>query len=236
MVHLAGGVACRAARCLASPGVSDVPTPDEPPVDPAEFWEGRYRERPQIWSGNVNAALADVVAALPAGRALDLGCGEGGDAVWLAERGWQVTAVDISATALERGAAEAERRGLRDRVVWARRDLSAEGVPSGPFELVAATFLHSPVALAREEILRHAAEVVTPGGYLVVIGHAEPPPWAPPQFRQRRLPSATETLEALQLAPGAWEVLCVEHRTRAVTDPDGQPAELIDAIVVVRRG
>lgn len=212
---------------------TDQPAPD--PADPAEFWEGRYRERPQIWSGNVNATLAALVDGMPIGTALDLGCGEGADAVWLAERGWQVTAVDISATALERGAAQADRQGLAARIDWVRRDLSADGVPEGSFRLVAATFLHSPVELAREEILRGAAATVAPGGSLVVIGHAEAPPWAPAPFHERHFPSADETLRALELAEGEWDVGVCEHRTRTVKDPDGRPAELIDAVVVVRR-
>lgn len=211
---------------------------DEPRDEPAapsaaEFWEGRYRERPQVWSGRVNAALADTVVGLPAGTALDLGCGEGADALWLAGRGWTVTAVDISPTALERGAAEATRAGLAGRIDWVQRDLSAGGV-AGPFDLVAATFLHSPVELARDEILRDAAAAVAPDGYLVVIGHAEPPPWAPPAFRERRLPSATETLDRLELDEAAWDTVTCEHRTRAVTDPDGNPAELVDAVLVLR--
>src|SRR5882724_9759517 len=69
-----------------------------------EYWEGRYQEHDHIWSGKPNALLVREVAALPPGAALDLGCGEGGDAIWLAQQGWRVTAVDISATALRRGA------------------------------------------------------------------------------------------------------------------------------------
>jgi len=206
-----------------------------PAPSAAEFWEGRYRERPQVWSGNVNATLAEVVTGLAPGRALDLGCGEGADAIWLAGRGWQVTAVDISPTALRRGSDEATREGLSAATTWVERDLSTDGAPGGPFELVAATFLHSPVALAREQVLRDAAAQVAPGGHLVVIGHAEPPPWAPPAFRNRKLPSATETLDGLAPAADGWEVLRCEHRTRPVTDPDGNPAELIDAVLVLRR-
>jgi len=65
-----------------------------------EWWEARYAERDGIWSGRVNAVLASVTWGLPVGRALDLGCGEGGDVVWLAEQGWDVTGIDLSVTAL----------------------------------------------------------------------------------------------------------------------------------------
>ena len=76
-----------------------------------EHWEEHYRERDRVWSGRVNVRLVEVVSTLAAGRALDLGCGEGADACWLAERGWTVVAVDISDTALQRAAAEADAGG-----------------------------------------------------------------------------------------------------------------------------
>ena len=78
----------------------------------AAFWEELYRKKDRIWSGKVNAVMAAIVGDLPAGRALDLGCGEGGDAVWLAQRGWTVTAVDVSQLALDRAAAHAQDLGL----------------------------------------------------------------------------------------------------------------------------
>lgn len=77
----------------------------------------------RAWSGRVNPRLAEVAAGLPSGRALDLGCGEGADALWLAERGWQVVAVDISATALQRAAEAAAARNLLARIDFERHDL-----------------------------------------------------------------------------------------------------------------
>src|ERR1700754_2216248 len=79
-------------------------------------WEEHYGERDRVWSGRVNVQFADVVSDLPPGRALDLGCGEGGDAVWLAERGWDVVAVDISETALGRAVEAAKSRGVAERI------------------------------------------------------------------------------------------------------------------------
>jgi SAM-dependent methyltransferase len=96
-------------------------------------WDARYAESPQIWSGRPNVVLAREAAALEPGRALDLGCGEGADAVWLAQRGWRVTAVDISGVALERAAVHAGSAGVADRIEWQRRDLA---FPS-PDEVVA---------------------------------------------------------------------------------------------------
>lgn len=199
--------------------------------DPRAFWEALYGERQQVWSGKVNVPLEREVAELPAGRALDLGCGEGGDALWLAERGWAVTAVDISATALERAHAEAEGRGLR--VDWQQRDL-AEDLPRGPFDLVSAQFLQSPVALPRAEVLRRAAGELAPGGLLLVVGHAAAPPWSTHSPDAALMSSATQVLADLALGD-EWDVLKAEDVTRPATGPDGQQAELLDSVVLVRR-
>lgn len=197
-----------------------------------EFWERLYAERDLVWSGRVNAALEREIAGVAPGRALDLGCGEGGDALWLAERGWQVTAIDISQTALNRGAAEAARRGLL--VDWRRADL-AEKLPPGPYELVSAQFLQSPVALPRIEVLRRAAAEVAPGGSLLVVGHAAAPPWSDHQPDPSLMPTAAEVVAQLDLPERAWEAVRVEEISRVATGPDGQPAELVDAVVLLRR-
>src|SRR4051812_31955539 len=85
-----------------------------PDADPRSVWEGRYAESDRIWSGRVNTALASVAAGLQPGHALDLGCGEGGDSVWLAEQGWRVIGVDLSTTALARATAAARERGFAE--------------------------------------------------------------------------------------------------------------------------
>ncbi len=199
-----------------------------------EFWEARYSERAQIWSGKVNAILADEAAALAPGTALDLGCGEGGDAIWLAERGWTVTAVDISAVALRRAAAQADVVGVAARVRTERHDLG-ESFPDGRYDLVSAQFLHSPVELARHEILRRAADAVAPGGTLVVVSHAEFPPWAQHHDPSIRFDTAEETVEALDLADGHWAVRRCEMLAREAEGPDGRRGTLVDSIVVARR-
>ena len=204
----------------------------------AEFWEDRYAGRPQVWSGRANPALVELVDGLEPGRALDLGCGEGGDAIWLARNGWQVAAVDISTIAVERGHAAAIEAGVPDdRIAWQARDLS-EWQPEEQYDLVSAFFLHSPVELPREEILRRAASAVAPGGRLLVVAHAAPPPWWTPEQHEHAhevLPTPTEELESLALGAGEWDVLIAETRPRQVTAPDGRPAELVDGVVLVRR-
>jgi SAM-dependent methyltransferase len=200
-------------------------------TDVQQFWEDLYGERPQVWSGKANAALAQRADDLPPGRALDLGCGEGGDALWLAERGWAVTALDISATALGRARAEADRRGLA--VDWRQQDL-VEPLPSGPYDLVSAQFLHSPVTLARAEVLRRAAAQVAPGGALLVVGHAAPPPWSRHAPDPAMMPSAATVLLELGF-DDEWEVLEAEQVLRAASGPDGEQAELLDSVVFARR-
>jgi SAM-dependent methyltransferase len=153
-------------------------TPAESTASDAERWDARYLESERIWSGEPNAALVREVTGLTPGRALDLGCGEGGDAVWLARRGWRVTGVDISRVALERAARHAADAGVADRTAWQRHNL-AETFPAGEYDLVSAHFLHSWGDMPRERILRRAAAATAPGGILLVVGHSGPFPWRP---------------------------------------------------------
>jgi SAM-dependent methyltransferase len=200
----------------------------------AEFWDARYRERDRIWSGNANTILVREISDMAPGRALDLGCGEGADALWLARRGWQVTAVDISGVALDRGAEQASAAGLADRIDWQRHDL-ATSFPQGVFDLVSAQFLHSRGDLPREEILRSAAAAVAEGGVLLVVGHSGHASWEHDPHNDVQLPSPQQVLASLELPTGQWEVqLCEEHE-RHQAGPDGQPTTRTDNVVKVRR-
>jgi SAM-dependent methyltransferase len=197
-----------------------------------EFWDDRYRESDRIWSGNPNTVLVREVTGMTPGRALDLGCGEGADAIWLARRGWRVTAVDISGVALERAARHAAE--VVDRIDWQRHDL-ATSFPTGRFDLVSAHFLHSLGDMPREEILRKAAGAVAGGGVLLVVGHAGFPPWESDPHHDVHLPTPREVLEDLDLQDGEWEVqLCEEHE-RIQTGPDGRPATRTDNTLKIRR-
>lgn len=207
----------------------------DPDVVPAEYWDRRYAESGSMWSGRVNATLAAVVADLTPGRALDLGCGEGADAIWLAQRGWSVVGIDIAASAIERARAAAAAAGVsEDRLRFAAADLS-ELDEAGPYDLVASSFLHSPVQLPRETILRHAATLVAPGGHLLVVGHAAAPPWADASAHEHRFLSAAEELSMLELDPELWETVIAETRTRTSVGPDGILATLDDSVVLARR-
>jgi SAM-dependent methyltransferase len=207
---------------------------DTSSTDAKAHWEEHYGERDRVWSGRVNARLAEVVSTLEPGRALDLGCGEGGDACWLAERGWTVVAVDISDTALQRAAADADARGLGDRVEFAQHDLS-DGFPDGTFDLISAQFLHSTIPLDRPGILKYAANAVRPNGLLLIVDHAGPPPWASKLAHHHEFPSAEEVVASLELDDGEWERVRVEAVERQATGPDGQQGTLVDNVIVLRR-
>ncbi|MEV0096986.1 FAD-dependent oxidoreductase [Streptomyces sp. NPDC050738] len=199
-----------------------------------EFWDARYAESRRIWSGNPNVAMVREVADLEPGRALDLGCGEGADAIWLARRGWQVTATDISAVALERAVAHAEESGVADRVDFRQHDLS-ESFPEGDFDLVSAQFLHSMGEFPREEILRRAAAAVAPGGTLLVEGHSGLPHWEKDPHPGVHLPGPEEVLASLSLAEGEWEVLVSEEHERMQDDPEGNATHRTDNTLKIRR-
>lgn len=199
-----------------------------------EYWDGRYRESERIWSGEANAALVREVTGLTPGRALDLGCGEGGDAVWLALGGWRVTGSDISGVALKRAAEHAADAGVADRVEWERHDL-AESFPAGEFDLVSACFLHSLGEFPRERILRRAAAAVAPGGVLLVVGHAGWADWQDNPHPEVHFPTPDEVIAQLELPEGAWEVLRAEEHERVQDRPDGRPGTRVDNTVKVRR-
>lgn len=202
--------------------------------DAQEFWEGFYGGDDHVWSGQVNSQLADVAADLAPGRALDLGCGEGADAIWLAEDGWQVVAVDVSANALERARAAAQQHDVAARIRFEQHDLSAS-FPAGRFDLVSAQFLHSPVRLDREAVLRRAADAVAVGGRLLIVDHAAAPPWAGEHVHEHHFDSVDEVLAGLALGDAQWERLRVGAVERHAVGPDGQTASLIDNVILLRR-
>ncbi|MEV7807619.1 FAD-dependent oxidoreductase [Microbispora sp. NPDC088329] len=199
-------------------------------------WEERYRSRPAIWSGRPNPQLVAEAAELPPGRALDVGSGEGADAVWLAARGWRVTATDISATALERAAAHAADAGadVADRVEWLKADLRDHALPEGAYDLVSAQYMHLP-AEARRALYARLAAAVAPGGTLLIVGHH--PSDLLTTARRAHFPQMMFTAEeiAASLDPVEWEVVTAETRSRTGVDPDGHDVTIRDAVLVARR-
>ncbi|WP_271985373.1 class I SAM-dependent methyltransferase [Pseudoclavibacter terrae] len=222
----------------AAPDASstDAAATAEQPQAPTEFWEELYTAKPTVWSGRVNANLASVAGTLTPGRALDLGCGEGGDAIWLAQQGWRVTGIDISTVAIERARAAARAARVDGSLVdFVAGDLETWR-PAEPLDLVTASFFQSPVHLPRTQILREAARMLAPGGHLLTVAHAGPPSWVENSEHPAHLFVHPEReIDELALPADEWETVIAELRTREVTSPDGAPGTLEDSVVLLRR-
>lgn len=190
----------------------------------ATEWDRRYLDTPSPWTDNANAFLVAETSDLAPGSALDLACGEGRNALWLARRGWQVTGLDFSSVAIERASARAAEEGLD--ADFETTDLR-EWRPDGRFDLVCLLYLH----LVHEEIapiMSRAAEAVAEGGTLFVIGHH------------------VDNLERGTGGPQASEVLYTENdltawcpletvRAERVTREAASGGSAIDALLVARR-
>ncbi|MGP4023519.1 class I SAM-dependent methyltransferase [Actinomadura sp. 3N407] len=179
----------------------------------AQFWDERYRSRDQVFSGEPNAVLVAEVTDLTPGQALDVGCGEGADALWLARNGWQVTAVDVSLTALRRAAAA----DVTGRVAWARADLTATPPPARSFDLVSVQYVplpHRPGHAA----LRGLPAAVAPGGTLLIVSH-DPADLSP---RHGFDPGDYyQPGDIAGLLDNDWTVLINETRPRSAPAPAG---------------
>lgn len=140
-------------------------TPHEP--SRKDIWNDRYAGADRVWSAGPNQHVEAIVAEFTPGTAVDLGAGEGRHAIWLADRGWHVTAVDFAESGLERGWREAEERELTDRIDWVAADVTTWTPPVHAYDLVLVAFLH-----LSEDVFSRAAGWVAPDGHLVVVGHA----------------------------------------------------------------
>lgn len=198
------------------------------------FWDERYASRERIWSGNPNDQLVEHAASLPPARALDVGSGEGADALWLAERGWRVTAVDVSAVALERAAARAVEYGdeVAGRVSWEQADVRTWSPPVAAYDLVSAHFLH-PALDVRPQVVGGLAAAVAPGGVLLYVGHDPSDVGVARRGHPELLVAASEIAELLD--HDAWDVEVAEARPRRGTHAYGHAATPHDAVVRARR-
>ncbi len=201
-----------------------------------ESWEERYRAHPHIWSRRPNAQLVAHASGLAPGSALDLGCGEGADAIWLASRGWQVVAVDFSTTALERAVANAAEAGaeIAARITWVHADLTGWVPEPGRYDLVTSQFIHLP-GDARRALFAAAAAAVAPGGRLLIAGHhvldlengANRPP-VPGMF-------FTGEEVAASLDEAAWRVVLADAVERPAGAHEGDVRTVHDAVLVAER-
>ena len=176
-----------------------------------------------------NAHLGAEVADLPPGRALDAGCGHGSDTLWLAARGWRVTAVDFAATALAyaRSSAEAMGADIAGRIDWVEADLATWTPPRDAYDLVACLYVH--VAGPVEEMVRRMASGVAPGGTLFLVGHRpiDPATGAATAAAGQVQVSVEAALGALD--PGRWQPVLAEERPRPMAGSG------VDAVIRARR-
>ncbi|MQA96296.1 MAG: methyltransferase domain-containing protein [Streptosporangiales bacterium] len=133
-----------------------------------EEWDRRYASAELVWTAGPNRFVAEELPGLVPGAALDLAAGEGRNAIWLAERGWRVTALDFSAVALGKGRRIAAERGAE--VDWVEADVRAYVPPAEAYDLVLIAYLHLPSA-DFAGVLHRAVDAVSPGGTLFLIGH-----------------------------------------------------------------
>jgi SAM-dependent methyltransferase len=196
----------------------------------AGAWDDRYRERELVWSGEPNVFVAEEVADLAPGRALDLAAGEGRNAIWLAQRGWEVEAVEFSQVALDKAAALAADAGVE--VALTHADLT-DLPPLAPADLVLVAYLHLPRA-ATEDVLRRAADLVRPGGTFLLVAHARrnlEHGWGGPQ-NPEVLPEVHDVLAVVEAA--GLEVRRAEEVTRRVATDEGD-RDAIDVLVRAAR-
>ena len=215
----------------AHQGAERLDRPRDPNLQSAPLdWDERYSSAEQMWSGNPNSTLVALVENLEPGSVLDVGCGEGADAIWLADRGWQVTAIDVSRVAIDRGKAHAQKAGVD--VEWRHCGLLEANVPPQGFTLVSAQY----PALLRSE--SHDAErallsAVAPGGHLLFVHHADidvelalshgcnPDDYVSPA-------------DVVALLHGDWKVIFNERRPRAVAAGAGA-GHVEDLVVFAQR-
>ena len=196
-----------------------------------EFWDERYVSSQRIWSGDPNPQLVTHATELEPGTALDVGSGEGADAIWLADRGWRVTGVDVSQVALDRAARHAREAGRGDQVTWQRVDVFAWAQQPTGYDLVSAQFLHVPRA-ERPGLLRRLARAVRPGGTLVVVGHHPDDTRVPAGSELRDLLFTPDDVVAV--VADDLDVVLADSPSRTAQGVDG-PVTRRDAVVVAVR-
>jgi SAM-dependent methyltransferase len=194
-------------------------------------WDTRYADRERLWSGRPNGALVAEVASLTPGRVLDVGCGEGADAVWLARGGWDVTALEVSGVALARAAEHARDAGVPIRQIHA--GLVEAGLPAASFDLVSALYpalLRTAEATAERALL----SAVAPGGVLLFVHHAgmntHPPQDGGFDPADYIWPSMVHAL-----LDQDWEVQVNEERPRSAPDTGAGTHHADDVILRARR-
>jgi SAM-dependent methyltransferase len=204
------------------------------PAFDREFWEERWSQvlsehGEQIAQRPPNTHLTGAVEGLRPGRALDAGCGHGSDTLWLAGRGWRVTAVDFSAAALAHGRSTAESLGtdIAERIDWVEGDLATWAPQPGRFNLVTCLYVH--IAGSVEEMVRRMAAGVAPGGTLLLVGHRPVDPATGADTPAAGQVQVDVDTAVAALGPDGWEFAVAENRRRV------QSGSGVDAVICARR-
>jgi predicted O-methyltransferase YrrM len=206
-----------------------------------QHWHQAHHSRPAAEPGDGTGPhpyLAQEVSNLVAGTALEAGCGDGAEAVWLASHGWQVTGADIAPGALARAAERAADSGMSERVRWVEADLTVWD-PVTRFDLVTTHYAHP--AMPQLAFYERIAAWVAPGGTLLIVGHRHTPEGTahghtsghghhPPAGASVTLADVTAVLDTTR-----WEIATAEERRRTVTGPGGQATALPDVVVRATR-
>jgi 2-polyprenyl-3-methyl-5-hydroxy-6-metoxy-1,4-benzoquinol methylase len=194
-------------------------------------WEDRYSGQEKIWSGEPNPQLVAETSGLTPGTALDVGCGEGGDVIWLARQGWRVTGADFSGNGLARAARHAEEAGVAERTDWWQVDARTFAADGRSFDLVTTQFLHPPNG-GMVAVTTLLSEAVAPGGYLLVVGHA--PSGTFTQLSAGHHGAMFVAEDLLPGLPGDFEVVVAEQRPRT-TVRGGVRVDIDDSTLLARR-
>ncbi|MFE9651236.1 class I SAM-dependent methyltransferase [Streptomyces sp. NPDC006365] len=199
----------------------------------AASWDERYRGSELVWKAEPNRFVAEELGGLkPSGRAVDCAAGEGRNAVWLAQRGWEVDAVDFSAVALEKAERLAADQGVRLRTM--HTDLTLWAPEEAGYDLALIAYLHLPWP-QMAQVLPRAADAVRSGGTLLLVGHDAANP-----ERGYGGPQDPRVLYTPEQVADLWrpyaDILRAETVTRPVTDAEGNSRAALDALVrAVRR-
>lgn len=194
-------------------------------------WDERYAGTESIWSGDPNPQLVAVAQDLSPGTALDIGCGEGGDVIWLAQQGWRVTGADFSAAGLARAARHAADAGVAEQTAWWQVDARTFDADGRQFDLVTTHYLHPPDG-GMAAVAGRLATAVAPGGHLLVVGHA--PHEVFHQLSESKRHAMFGAADLVDALPAGFEVVVAEDRPRSVVR-DGERIDVADATLLARR-
>lgn len=202
---------------------------------PKTFWEERYASSLARSRGKAGQFLQQQIADIKPGRVLELGCSTGDDSLWLAEQGWQVTAVDLSEQAIQTAQRLAQEAKLAHQIQFLACDLSVD-FPAGEFELVSALYFQSPYdSFPRIPILQAAATHIVSGGYLFIVTHATGPSWAKHFDTMPAFPTAEGDWADLKLPESQWQLEKLSVESRVTKGPEGHECEVKDNVILARR-